>query len=124
MPRSDEILIVGSIVQPYNDDLDLTADSPEVENMWKRARTFLPSLDDAKVIEEYPLAQGLRPFTAKNAKVRADTSSGLNLVHNYGHGGSGSTLAVGCARTAVYLLEQLLEGKTADAVNNSIYGGP
>ena len=124
VPRSDEILIVGSIVQPYNDDLDLTADSPEVENMWKRARTFLPSLDDAKVIEEYPLAQGLRPFTAKNAKVRADTSSGLNLVHNYGHGGSGWTLAVGCARTAVYLLEQLLGGKTADAVNKSIYGGP
>ena len=122
VPRSDEILIVGSIVQPYNDQLNLTADAPDVEIMWKRARTFLPSLNDAETIPEYPLAQGLRPFTAKNAKVRADTSSGLNLVHNYGHGGSGWTLAVGCARTAVYLLETIMDGRTADEVNKTVYG--
>lgn len=90
--------------------------------MWKRARPFLPSLNDAETIPEYPLAQEPRPLTAKKAKVRANTSSGLKLVHKYGHGGSGWTLAVGCARTAVYLLERIMEGKTAEEANKTVYG--
>ena len=122
VPRSDEMLIVDSIVQPYNDHLNLTTDAPDVEIMWKRARTFLPSLNDAEIIPEYPLGQGLRPFTATNAKVRADTSTGLNMVQNYGHGGSGWTLAVGYANTTVYLLEKIMEGETADEANKTVYG--
>ena len=122
VPRSDEILIVGSIIQNHNDQLDLTADSPDVEIMWKRARTFLPALNDAQPIALYPLAEGLRPFSQKNAKVRADTSSDLSLVHNYGHGGSGWTLAVGCARTAIHLLEEIMGGRSPHAANEAIYG--
>lgn len=124
VPRSDDILIVGSIVQPNINQLNLTANSPEVDKMWKRARTFLPSLQDAQPRPEYPLAQGLRPFTAKNVKVRADNKSDLKLVHNYGHGGSGWTLAAGCARTAAYLLTQMLKDseKTANVVNEALYG--
>lgn len=124
VPRSDEILIVGSIIQPYNDQLDLTDDSPEVEIMWKRARDFLPRLDYAQPIPDYPLAEGLRPFTSKNVKVRAEERDGLKVVHNYGHGGSGWTLAVGCARTAVHLLETWLDGKntkTPDHLNMDMY---
>ena len=122
VPRNDDILIVGSIIQTYNNQLDLTPDSPEVEIMWKRARTFLPSLNDARPIQEYPFAQGLRPFSAKNAKVRADETSQLKIVQNYGHGGSGWTLAVGCARTAVKLLESIMDGKSAREVNEAIFG--
>ena len=124
VPRSDDILIVGSIVQPNINQLNLTAESPEVDKMWKRARKFLPSLDDAQPRPEYPLAQGLRPFTSKNVKVRADNKSDLKLVHNYGHGGSGWTLAAGCARTAAYLLTQMLanDKNTADKVNKDLYG--
>ena len=123
VPRSDDILIVGSIVQPNNDQLNLTVESPEVDKMWKRARSFLPSLDDAQPRPEYPLAQGLRPFTSKNVKVRADNKSDLKLVHNYGHGGSGWTLAVGCARTAAHLLTTMInDKKSADDVNKALYG--
>ena len=109
VPRSDDILIVGSLVQPNNNQLNLTAESPEIDRMWKRARKFLPSLDDAQPRPEYPLAQGLRPFTSKNVKVRAEKKSDLKLVHNYGHGGSGWTLAAGCARTAAHLLIRMLQ---------------
>ena len=125
VPRSDEILIVGSIVQPHNDQLDLTANSPEVEIMWKRARDFLPTLDYAQPIPHYPLGEGLRPFTSKNVKVRAEERGSLKVVHNYGHGGSGWTLAVGCARTAVHLLETWLDEKnkkTPEDLNKDIYG--
>lgn len=122
VPRSDEILIVGSIIQRYNDQLNLDDDSPEVDIMWKRATTFLDGLSDAKSIPEYPLAQGLRPFTEKNAKVRAQIYPGnVKVVHNYGHGGSGWTLVVGCARTGVFLLEQLLKGTKAQDANDIVY---
>lgn len=124
VPRDDDILIVGSIIQQYNNQLDLTPNSPEVEKMWKRARTFLPSLDDARPISDYPFAQGLRPFSSKNAKVRADENSGaLKIVQNYGHGGSGWTLAVGCARTAVKLLESMVvDNQSAMVVNEAVFG--
>ena len=87
--------------------------------MWKRARDFLPSLSDAHPILEYPFAQGLRPFSTKNAKVRADDK--LHLVDYYGHGGSGWTLAVGCARTAVYLLEKVMAGTKPVDATKEIY---
>jgi len=122
VPRNDDTLITGSIIQPYNDQLDLTANSPEVEGMWKRARTFLPALNDAHPVAWYPLAQGLRPFTKKNVKVRAEEAiSTVPIIHNYGHGGSGWTLAIGCARSAVYLLESILKGKTAKDANDLLY---
>ena len=123
VPRSDEILIAGSIVQPNVDQLNLTAESPEVDTMWKRARRFMPSLNDAEPRPEYPLAQGLRPFTSKNVKVRAEKIQDMNVVHNYGHGGSGWTLAVGCARTAAHLLTSMIKGgKSADKLNEELYG--
>lgn len=131
VPRNDETLIVGSIFQP---ELSLSDTSPEVKIMWNQARSFLPALNDTKPRPEYPFAQGLRPFTKKNVKVRAEKFekvntenelSYLNIVHNYGHGGSGWTLAVGCARTAVFLLEKiLLEGELAEEVNRLIYPFP
>ena len=91
--------------------------------MWKKARNFLPSLADAKTIPEYPFAQGLRPFSHKNAKVRADGMSfGLNFVHNYGHGGSDWTLTVGCARATVNLLEKTMGGVSGDSAKAAVYG--
>ncbi|KAF9580640.1 hypothetical protein BGW38_002630 [Lunasporangiospora selenospora] len=108
VPRNDDVLYVGSIIQPNNYDMDLTPDSPEVQYMWNRAGDFMPSLHHAKMVPMFPFAQGLRPFSKKNAKVRADEKATFPLVHNYGHGGSGWTLGVGTARCAVYIVERLL----------------
>ena len=69
-----------------------------------------------------PFAQGLRPFSTKNAKVRADDESDLHLVDNYGHRGSGWNLAVGFAKTAVYLLEKIMEGTKPVDANKEILG--
>ncbi|KAI1775052.1 FAD dependent oxidoreductase [Hypoxylon cercidicola] len=126
VPRNDETLVVGSIIQRNNQQLNLQENSPDVEVMWDRACSFMPGLDDASTIPWYPLAQGLRPFTKKNVKVRADevrvnATNFKPLIHNYGHGGSGWTLAVGCARSAVNLLELMLDGKSADKANETLY---
>lgn len=123
VPRNDETLIVGSIVQPRNEEMGLGESHPEVEIMWERARHFLPGLADAKTIPWYPLAQGLRPFTRKNVKVRADPiTTKFPVIHNYGHGGSGWTLGIGTARSAVNLMELMMNGKmSADQVNAMLY---
>jgi D-amino-acid oxidase len=123
VPRNDETLYVGSIVQPHNDQMVLTEGHPEVEVMFDRARRFLPGLADAKtVVPWFPFAQGLRPFSRKNVEVRADRRTAVPVVHNYGHGGSDWTLAAGTSRSTVHLLEQMLEGKSADQVNDGLYG--
>ena len=121
VPRSDDILYVGSIIQPHNEQMNLTPDSPEVQQMWNRAGDFMPSLRHAAFRNHFPFAQGLRPFTKKNVKVRADEDFGFPLVHNYGHGGSGWTLGVGTAQTAVCIVEAILKDKAGfiEAVNSS-----
>ncbi|KAK5815500.1 FAD dependent oxidoreductase [Linnemannia elongata] len=128
VPRNDDVLYVGSIIQPNIYDKVLTPDSPEVQIMWDRAGQFMPSLFHANMVPMYPFAQGLRPFTKRNAKVRADKEAKFRLVHNYGHGGSGWTLGVGTARCVVYIVERLLSAKDEDVqkaaadINRTIYG--
>ncbi|KAI5816448.1 FAD dependent oxidoreductase [Pyronema omphalodes] len=106
VPRSEDTLQVGSIVQENKWNLDLTMESPEVKDMWDRAVRFLPSLKDAQI---EGLAKGLRPFSRKNVRVKREGW----VVHNYGHGGSGWTLAVGCAREAAELVDESIRKNKA-----------
>ncbi|KXX78186.1 D-amino-acid oxidase [Madurella mycetomatis] len=108
VPRSDDVLYVGSIIQTENGKMNLSQESPEVQDMWDRAGDFVKNLRHAGLAPEYPFAQGLRPFTKNNAKIRADEKADFPLVHNYGHGGSGWTLGIGTARCVLYILEKLL----------------
>lgn len=72
VPRSDRILLLGGISQPHQWDLDLTLQSPVVKRMKARCEEFLPRLKDARMDEEYPLAQGLRPFRKHNVRVERE----------------------------------------------------
>ena len=47
---------------------------------------------------------GLRPF---RKEVRVERESGTLILHNYGHGGSGFTLAFGCAAEIKKLVESI-----------------
>ncbi|OGM48161.1 D-amino acid oxidase [Aspergillus bombycis] len=113
VPRNDDILYVGSIIQRHSNTMNLTPESPEVRQMWDRAGEFMPSLSHAGFVNHFPFAQGLRPFTKKNVKVRADEDCGFPLVHNYGHGGSGWTLGIGTAQCAVYILTTIIHDRNS-----------
>ncbi|KAK0735454.1 FAD dependent oxidoreductase [Apiosordaria backusii] len=123
VPRNDHTLVVGSIIQRNSWDLGLTVDSPEVEDMWERAQKFVPALSGLEE-DSRKLAQGLRPFSHSNVRVSADNrTTDCRVVHNYGHGGSGWTLAVGCAWTCVRIVEKILhEGKSGSVANAEVWG--
>jgi len=99
-PRPDGCVLGGTAVDA---DWD-TAVKPELaEAILERTALLEPGLADASVLDRYV---GLRPW---RPEVRLDTDrlrGGRIVVHNYGHGGSGWTLAWGCARDVLALVER------------------
>jgi glycine/D-amino acid oxidase-like deaminating enzyme len=130
VPRNENILLLGSITQPHEWDLDLSMESDMVKRMRSRSEKFYPPLKNARVDPEYPLAQGLRPFRSTNVRVERDqrwrrtpgeqTQRSWNrrsnrfgrprsrIVHSYGHGGAGWTLSFGCAGDVAALVQEVL----------------
>jgi glycine/D-amino acid oxidase-like deaminating enzyme len=56
---------------------------------------------------------GLRPFRASGFVVRRDTYDAKNIIHNYGHGGGGISLAWGSSALAVQQSRGLRAGDAA-----------
>ena len=112
VPRNDNILILGSIVQPHEWVTSLTLDSPEVKDLRARFERFMPALRNARLDPEYPFAQGLRPFRLGTPRVEREirTRAGApsRIVHSYGQGGAGWSMAFGCAAECVAFVEDML----------------
>ncbi|KAF7585830.1 hypothetical protein BBP40_010052 [Aspergillus hancockii] len=111
VPRNDNILVLGSIEQPHRAELNLTPDSPEIKEMRKRCEDLLPVLKNARLDTQYPLAQGLRPY--RNSRIRLEherrkmwEGTESRIVHCYGHGGAGWSLAFGSSKECVRLVEE------------------
>lgn len=115
VPRNDNILLIGGITEPNESALDLTLDTPIVKRMRQRCERFLPSLKRARLDPTYPLAQGLRPFRARNVRVERElrcipgTDRPSRIVHSYGQGGAGWSLSFGCAGDVADLLEEAMK---------------
>ncbi|BAE61146.1 unnamed protein product [Aspergillus oryzae RIB40] len=110
VPRSDNILVLGSIEQAHEMDLDLTPDSPVIKAMRKRCEDLVPVLKNARLDPQYPFAQGLRPY--RNSKIRVEREGRKTLggqdsriIHCYGHGGAGWSLAFGTSKACMELVE-------------------
>lgn len=112
VPRNDNILIVGGIAQPNEEELDLTLDTHSIQRMEARCKAFLPCLKNARLDPEYPLAQGLRPGREKNIRLEREARPhGIEksrIVHTYGHGGSGWSLSFGCAEDVASMVEEIV----------------
>ncbi|MEV4760355.1 FAD-dependent oxidoreductase [Micromonospora sp. NPDC049559] len=93
-PRSRDV-VLGGTFEPYRDDI---APDPEVGRaILRRCTALVPELAEVRVIRQLA---GLRPARAGGPRVDEDDAGlpgGGRLIHNYGHGGAGMTLAWGCA---------------------------
>ena len=95
VPRKDAIIVGGT----YEEHADIEkTDQPTLNILKENIFSIFPELRDQKEIGSWA---GLRPF---RKVIRLEKEG--NVIHNYGHGGSGFTLAWGCANTVNDIIKQ------------------
>ncbi|MFD8569402.1 FAD-dependent oxidoreductase [Streptomyces sp. NPDC059639] len=98
-PQPDGRLLLGGTAQ--EDDWSLEPDPAVAEAIVRRCAALRPEIAGARVIEH---RVGLRPARPAVRIEREVDAEGRLLVHNYGHGGAGVTVAWGCAEEAARLV--------------------
>lgn len=93
VPRRDIVVVGGTALEG---DGDMRVRAETAEQIMAKARDLVPELAEARVIAH---RVGLRPA---RSSVRLERDG--DIVHCYGHGGAGVTLAYGCAQDVVELL--------------------
>lgn len=98
-PRGGDCILGGTT------DVDvwgITPDPTTAASILGRCIALAPALTDARVLEH---VVGLRPGrTTVRLEREPDAPAGTAIVHDYGHGGAGVTLAWGCADEVARLL--------------------
>ncbi|MEU6584468.1 FAD-dependent oxidoreductase [Nocardia sp. NPDC046763] len=101
-PRENDCILGGSLDR---DRWDTTANPQLTQSILDRCRDLAPRLAECRVIETLV---GLRPGRAEvRLELDTDCWPSVPVIHNYGHGGSGVTIAYGCAREAAALVDEL-----------------
>lgn len=86
-----------------------TTSSGDSRRILRNVHKLLPQMAQAKILQE---VVGLRPGRPKvrleEEFFKLETGKLLPVVHNYGHGGAGITLSIGCAQDAAVLIGKVL----------------
>lgn len=105
-PGIDSVTIGGT---RQEHDWRLELDEEDTVGIIERCKKLDPSLENAKVLSKWV---GLRP-SRKNPRLEKDfvevKGRKVPIVHNYGHGGWGVSLAWGCAVDAVRLVKESIQ---------------
>jgi D-amino-acid oxidase len=99
VPRGADVILGGTDQEGNWSTLPTDEDAAAI---LARCRELVPRLTDARVLDRFV---GLRPARPSVRVERELTPDGGLIVHNYGHGGAGVTIAWGCAEYAADLLE-------------------
>lgn len=91
IPRFDDIVLGGTA---QANDWDLNVRDEDTKNILKRVETVVPGFSEKDIIT---IKVGLRPARPSIRLETEEYKPGMFVVHNYGHGGAGYTLAWGCA---------------------------
>ncbi|MEV8561640.1 FAD-dependent oxidoreductase [Streptomyces sp. NPDC051917] len=97
IPQPGGLLLGGTAEE---DDWSLEPDPATAAAIMARCAAVRPELAQARVLDH---RVGLRPARQAVRLERQPLPDGRTLVHNYGHGGAGITVAWGCAREAAGL---------------------
>lgn len=95
VPRKDATIIGGTYEENIGEAITVAETLNEIH---QKAMAVLPPLQYQQIIGNWA---GLRPY---RKEVRLERVA--NIIHNYGHGGSGYTLSFGCAENVLALLQQ------------------
>ncbi len=98
VPRKDAIIVGGTYEERVETE---TTEPATIERILNNAYEVFPELKQQEVIGSWA---GLRPY---RPEVRVEHEEGTNIIHNYGHGGSGFTLSFGCAEEVAAIVDQL-----------------
>ncbi|MFD3932467.1 FAD-dependent oxidoreductase [Streptomyces sp. NPDC058614] len=96
-PHGDRLVLGGTADE---DNWSLTPDPAVAAEIVKRCAALRPEIAGARVLGH---RVGLRPVRDTVRLEREPLADGRVLVHNYGHGGAGVTVAWGCARETAAL---------------------
>lgn len=97
VPRTDVVVVGGTALEG---EWSRSVDPATTEAIWERATALVPDLARGEVVRQ---KVGLRPVRP-SVRVEADAEVD-GVVHCYGHGGAGVTLAWGTAEEVVRLLD-------------------
>jgi D-amino-acid oxidase len=101
VPRERDVVLGGTAVEG---DEDPRPDAAVAAEIRARCEAAMPALRGARVVGE---AVGLRPGRPA-VRLEAEVRDSGTVVHCYGHGGAGVTLAWGCAEEVVGLTRRAL----------------
>ena len=105
-PRSNGVLLGGTA---QFGDWSTNIDFADREGILSRCSHYIPSLAQAKVIDEWV---GLRPGR-KQVRLEVEDSKDVTpVVHNYGHTGQGLVFSIGCAKDCIKHVEECLTKKS------------
>lgn len=107
VPRGDDRLFLGGLVEPGEWETNVSLDYPPIADLLRRNVQFLPIMASATLDHAEPLRVGLRPF--RRQSVRLEHEPDTRIIHNYGHGGAGVSLSWGCAEHVTALATRLLD---------------
>lgn len=97
IPRSDCIILGGTTEAEIH---HLDTDAQTMDTIFDRSVRVEPKLKDLAILKK---EAGLRPY---RSSIRLEKEAGRNIIHNYGHGGSGFTVCWACAAEVQHLVEQ------------------
>ena len=108
LPRNDNMLWLGGLVQPNQWDRNLTLDYAPIKTMFDNIKEFYPPLRNYGDDDVEEVLVGLRPARRGDICLEWDPVCS-SVLHNYGHGGSGVTLSWGCASEVCALIDHALK---------------
>lgn len=98
VPRKDATIVGGTYEENVFEE---RTEQDSLDDILRRAYSVFPGLDKRKIIGNWA---GLRPY---RPTVRVEREEESKIIHNYGHGGSGYTLAFGCAKDVVEMVGEM-----------------
>ena len=100
VPRKNDVVLGGTEQQ---NDWNLDVSEQDTQDILRKAGYFSDAFKNPEIFE---IRVGLRP-ARKVIRLEKESVGQKNIIHNYGHGGSGFTLSWGCADEVVNLVNSI-----------------